>query len=178
MCLWKCLRLKCLSKKNALKKKNMKCIKPFRMFSLLNYHGLNQWLEVMVFLTRCIAMCAWPLKARTNYWQPNWMPCRNMWGEKRPANHLAMVEGTIYYYKNFLQQKMKHCMLPIFITMWFINWIWGKLRRRKRKRFNILLCFPCWGRVIPWWTISPLSIFLLFQTQKHAQDSRSIGLIT
>ncbi len=57
-----------------------------------------------------------------------------------------MVEGTIYYYKNFVHQKMKHPMLPIFITMWFINWIWGRLGKRKIKRSILLLCFTCWRR--------------------------------
>ncbi len=86
MCLWKCLMLKCMSKKNVSNIKNMKFIKPFKMFSLLNYYGLNQWLEVMVFLARCITKCAWPLKARINYWQPSWIPYRNMWGEKWPKH--------------------------------------------------------------------------------------------
>jgi hypothetical protein len=46
----------------------MMFIGPFKMFGLLSYCGLNQWLEVMVLLTRCVAKCAQPLKARKEYW--------------------------------------------------------------------------------------------------------------
>jgi hypothetical protein len=34
-----------------------------------------------------------------------------------------------------------------------------------------LLCFTCWRKVVPWWTMSPSRIFLLFQTKKHAQEA-------
>jgi hypothetical protein len=69
--------------------------------------------------------------------------CKRTRRKKAKANHLGMVEGTFYYYKNFVHQKMKPCMLVVFIAMWFINWIWGRLGKRKIKRSNLLLCSIC-----------------------------------
>jgi hypothetical protein len=61
----------------------MMFIGPFSMSSQMSYHGTNPWLEVMVLLTRCVAKCAQPLKVGKEYWQPSWIPCINMWGEKK-----------------------------------------------------------------------------------------------
>jgi len=65
--LMRVLPIEVLEQKIASKGKNMKFIEPFRMFCLISYHGLNQWLEVMVLLTKCIAKCAQPLKTGKDY---------------------------------------------------------------------------------------------------------------
>jgi hypothetical protein len=88
-----------------------------------------------------------------------------------------MAKGTIYYCPKFVHKiKKTLCELPIFIIMWLISWLWRRLRKTKRRRFNLLLCFICWGRVIPWQIMNPLNIFSIFSKSKTCP--KSIGLIT
>jgi hypothetical protein len=54
-------------KKKKLKGKNMKLFECFKMFGLLNFHGLNQLQDVTILLTKCGANCSHPMKVGIDY---------------------------------------------------------------------------------------------------------------
>jgi hypothetical protein len=58
---------KFLSKKNALKGKNMKLFECFKMFGFLKFHGLDQLQEMTILLTKCGANCSHPSKVGIDY---------------------------------------------------------------------------------------------------------------
>ncbi len=59
--------------------------------------------------------------------------------KKAKTNTLEMVEGTIYNYPNLCIKKMKHCVLYVFIMVWFINWALGEIGENfKKVQFVIL----------------------------------------
>jgi hypothetical protein len=88
------------------------------------------------------------------------------------THHLGMAKGTIYYYKKFVHQKMKHCMLSIFITMWFINWI----KEKKKKKVQFIFMFYLLREGCPLMDYESFKDFFAFSNSKTCP--RSIGLIT
>ncbi len=45
----------------------MKLFECFKMFDLLNFHGLNQFQEVTILLMKCGANCSHPMKVGIDY---------------------------------------------------------------------------------------------------------------
>ncbi len=116
----------------------MMFIGPFRMSSLLNYHGMNQWLKVCCKVCTTIESKEIILATKLDSLY------KHVGRKKAKANHLGMAEGTIFIIIRILcTKKMKPYMLLIFIAIVFINWIWGRLGRTKIKRSSLLLCFIC-----------------------------------